>query len=117
MMTPATARPRFSVLPDFFSLDRETCPRIEPINERNPAVTKIVAREVTNAAIARPLPAFASCSDCDNGATGDWPPGMNSLTLRLVNYSGLDPKVAKCAVALGEVEDDFDNYPGYQCDT
>jgi hypothetical protein len=40
MITPATARPRFSVLPAFFNLDSDTCPRIEPIKERNPADRK-----------------------------------------------------------------------------
>ena len=83
-----------------------------PIKEKKPAERKIRASEVTNEPIASPLPVFASCSGCES--SGDelaTPDGMNSLTLRLVNYSGLDPKVAKRAIVLGVVKDDFQNYP------
>jgi hypothetical protein len=62
IITPAMARPRFSLLPAFLNLESDTCPSIEPMNERKPAEIKIRAREVTNDAIASPLPAFASCS-------------------------------------------------------
>ena len=117
MITPDTARPRFCVLPDFFNLESDTCPRIEPMNERKPADKKISAREVTKEAIAKPLPVFASCSVEESAGVGlATPEGINSLTLRLVNYSGLDPKVAQCAVVLCEVEDDFNNNPNDDCD-
>ena len=117
MITPDTARPRFCVLPDFFNLESDICPRIEPMNERKPADKKISAREVTKEAIAKPLPVFASCSVEESAGVGlATPEGINSLTLRLVNYSGLDPKVAQCAVVLCEVEDDFNNNPNDDCD-
>ena len=117
MITPDTARPRFSVLPAFFNLESDICPRIEPMNERKPADKKISAREVTKEAIAKPLPVFASCSVEESAGVGlATPEGINSLTLRLVNYSGLDPKVAQCAVVLCEVEDDFNNNPNDDCD-
>ena len=117
MITPDTARPRFSVLPAFFNLESDICPRIEPMNERKPADKKISAREVTKEAIANPLPDFASCSVEESAGVGlATPEGINSLTLRLVNYSGLDPKVAQCAVVLCEVEDDFNNNPNDDCD-
>ena len=112
MITPATARPRFCVLPAFFNFDSDTCPRIEPMKERKPAERKIKASEVTNEAIASPLPALASCSAGERSGAGlATPEGMNSLTLRLVNNYGLDPEVAKRAIVLGEVEDDFDDDP------
>ena len=118
MITPATARPRFSVLPAFFNLDSDTCPRIEPIKERNPADRKISAREVTKEAIASPPPDFASCSTGESCGAGEVvPDGMNSLTLRLVNDSGLDPEVAECAVIFCVIEDNFNNDPGNGCDT
>jgi hypothetical protein len=50
------------VLPAFLNFESDTCPRIDPIKDRKPAERKIRAREVTNEAIASPLPAFASCS-------------------------------------------------------
>jgi len=82
------------------------------MKERKPAERKIKASEVTNEAIASPLPALASCSAAESSGAGlATPEGMNSLTLRLVNYSGLDPEVAKCAVVLGVVEDNFKNNP------
>ena len=62
MIIPATAKPRFSLLPDFFSFEREIWPKIEPINEKKPAVRNNVANEVIKEAIASPLPDFASCS-------------------------------------------------------
>ena len=117
MITPDTARPRFCVLPDFFNLESDTCPRIDPMKERKPADKKIRAREVTKDAMAKPLPAFASCSVGESAGVGlVTPEGINSLTLCLVNYSGLDPKVAQCAVILCEVEDDFNNNPSDGCD-
>ena len=88
------------------------------MNEKNPAVRKTSASEVTNEAIASPLPDFASCSageSCDTGLAS--PEGMNSLTLSLVNDSGLDPKVAERTAIFCKVEDDFDNYPSYRCDS
>ena len=118
MITPATARPRFSVLAAFFNLDSDTCPRIAPIKERKPADRKIRAREVTKEAIASPPPDFASCSTEESCGPGfATPEGMNSLTLRLVNDSGLDPEVAQRAAIFCEVEDDFNNNPSYCCDS
>ena len=88
------------------------------MNEKKPAVRKTSASEVTNEAIASPLPDFVSCSageSCDAGLAS--PEGMNSLTLSLVNDSGLDPKVAECAAILRKVEDDFDHNPSNCCDS
>ena len=118
MITPATASPRFSVLPAFFNFESDTCPRIEPMKERNPADRNIRASEVTKEAIASPPPDFALCSAGESCGVGEFTPdGMNSLTLRLVNYSGLDPEVAQCAAILCVIEDDFNDNPRNCCDT
>ena len=62
MIIPATAKPRFSSLPAFLSLESATCPKMEPINEKKPAVRNSVAKDVTKAPMASPLPDFLSCS-------------------------------------------------------
>jgi hypothetical protein len=117
MIIPATAKPRFSLLPDFLSFEREIWPKIEPINEKKPAVRNNVANEVIKEAIASPLPDFASCSAWLNGADRKFWPGVNSDTLSLVNYNCFDPVVAKSAAIFRKVEDDFNNDPGKKCNS